>query len=280
MSNEGKRVDKPEPRWQAALAFVAVGTIYLALPKNLIVGPAWLVAYFNCACCSCRQSLVIGSVNFRSIVILGFLISSLITLALIGSVILLVTTLPSHKEPPLKLLFSAAMLWLTNVIVFALWYWRIDGGGPTQRQDHYEFGSHSFLFPQMQIPHDERGQFGCMRWRPHFIDLSFHRVHAKLDLRPDGCAVARALGQGAGDDSGFHFAVDCRATDFARCRCVVENQREIFTRTRPVVPCVGHESARPSVVRIKVLFVAPDHLEFFPRSLLPTKLIIEISSPR
>jgi len=25
----------------------------------------------------------------------------------------------------------------------------------------------------MQIPHDERGQFECARWRPHFIDYLF-----------------------------------------------------------------------------------------------------------
>ena len=37
------RVDKPEPRWQALLAFVAVAGIYLALPSSLIVGPTWLL---------------------------------------------------------------------------------------------------------------------------------------------------------------------------------------------------------------------------------------------
>jgi hypothetical protein len=172
MSNDGKRVDKPEPRWQAVLAFVAVATIYLALPKNLIFGPAWLLpTLIAVLLVPTVVSHRIGKLSLNRI--LGFVISSLITLALIGSVILLVTTLPSHKEPPLKLLGSAAMLWLTNVIVFALWYWRIDGGGPTKRQEHYEFGSHSFLFPQMQIPHDERGGFGCTRWRPHFIDYLF-----------------------------------------------------------------------------------------------------------
>ena len=36
-------IDKPEPRWQAVLAFLAVGAIYLALPANLIVGPIWLL---------------------------------------------------------------------------------------------------------------------------------------------------------------------------------------------------------------------------------------------
>jgi hypothetical protein len=64
-------------------------------------------------------------------------------------------------------------LWLTNVIVFALWYWRLDGGGPTRRHEEKKFGSTSFLFPQMQVPHDEREQFACARWRPRFIDYLF-----------------------------------------------------------------------------------------------------------
>jgi hypothetical protein len=59
------------------------------------------------------------------------------------------------------------------VIVFALWYWRLDGGGPTMRHKEKKFGSTSFLFPQMQIPHDERTQFECTRWRPRFVDYLF-----------------------------------------------------------------------------------------------------------
>jgi len=104
---------------------------------------------------------------------LGIIISGITTLALIGSVILLVRTLPTQRESPLQLLRSGGLLWLTNVMVFALWYWRLDGGGPTLRHKQKKFGSTSFLFPQMQIPHDERDQFECMRWRPLFIDYLF-----------------------------------------------------------------------------------------------------------
>ena len=105
--------------------------------------------------------------------ILGFTINGITTLALIGSVILLVRVLPTHRESPLQLLRSGGLLWLTNVIVFALWYWRLDGGGPTKRHKEKKFGSKSFLFPQMQIPHDERLEFACVRWRPRFIDYFF-----------------------------------------------------------------------------------------------------------
>jgi hypothetical protein len=172
MKRDERHIDRPEPRWQAALAFVAVAAIYLALPRSLIVGPTWLLpTLIGVLLVPTVVTHRLGHLSINRI--LGFAISSLITLALVGSVMLLVHALPSHKEPPLQLLFSAALLWLTNVIVFALWYWRIDGGGPTKRQEHYEFGSDSFLFPQMQIPKEERGEFACTRWRPHFVDYLF-----------------------------------------------------------------------------------------------------------
>ena len=104
---------------------------------------------------------------------LGTVINAIITLALVGSVALLVRTLPGQKQTPLPLLLSGAELWITNVLVFALWYWRLDGGGPTARDKRREFGSCSFVFPQMQIEKIERGRFNVERWRPGFIDYLF-----------------------------------------------------------------------------------------------------------
>ena len=172
MANQPNHVDKPEPRWQALLAFLAVGGIYLALPRSLIIGPTWLLPTLIVV-------LLIPTVlthrhGKRSLNrALGIVISSITTIALVGSVVLLVRTLPSHRASPLSLLLSGAELWLTNVLVFALWYWRLDGGGPTLRHEQKKFGSTSFLFPQMQIPKEERGQFECPRWRPKFIDYLF-----------------------------------------------------------------------------------------------------------
>src|SRR5256714_9384896 len=166
------RIDKPEPRWQAILALLAIGGIHLALLRWFIVGPIWLlpgviVVLLVPTIMSHRTGR--HSLNHA----LGIVINAIITLALIGSVVLLVTTLPSHKETPSRLLRSGGLLWLTNVIVFALWYWRLDGGGPTLRYKKKRFGSTSFLFPQMQIPHDERPEFACVRWHPHFVDYLF-----------------------------------------------------------------------------------------------------------
>jgi hypothetical protein len=144
----------------------------LALPRSLIIGPTWLLPTLIVVLL--MPTVVSHRTGRRSLNrALGILINGITTLALIGSVVLLVRALPSHKETALELLRSGALLWLTNVIVFALWYWRLDGGGPTLRHEEKKFGSTSFLFPQMQIPHDERAQFACVRWRPRFVDYLF-----------------------------------------------------------------------------------------------------------
>lgn len=172
MSEPTPRIDKPEPRWQALAAFLAVAGIYLALPRQLIVGPIWLLPTIIVALLV--PTVVSHRTGRRSLNrALGILINGITTIALVASVVLLVRALPSHRESPLELLLSGGLLWLTNVIVFALWYWRLDGGGPSARHEHKKFGSTSFLFPQMQLERTERGRFECEGWRPLFIDYLF-----------------------------------------------------------------------------------------------------------
>jgi hypothetical protein len=172
MGASPQHIDKPEPRAQALLAVLAIGAIYLALPPNLVLGPIWLLpTLIVILLAPTVLSHRVGRYSLNRT--LGMIINGITTLALIGSVILLVRTLPTHRSSPLQLLRAGGLLWLTNVIVFALWYWRLDGGGPTVRHKEKKFGSTSFLFPQMQIPQEERAQFACARWRPRFVDYLF-----------------------------------------------------------------------------------------------------------
>jgi hypothetical protein len=172
VSDADNKIDKPEPRWQAVLALLAVGGIYLALPRSLVVGPTWLLPVVIIVLVT--PTIVAHRMGRYSLNrALGLVTSSVTTLALIASVVLLVLGVPAHKEAPLALLCSGAELWLTNVLVFAVWYWRLDGGGATKRQQRREFGSRSFVFPQMQIEKVERSRFECTGWRPLFIDYLF-----------------------------------------------------------------------------------------------------------
>src|SRR4030095_6740952 len=122
MSSSAEHVDKPEPRGQALLAFLAICAIYLALPRNLIVGPIWLLpTLIVVLLVPTVVSTRVGKHSLNRA--LGLIINGITTLALIGSVILLVRTLPSHRQTPFQLLRSGGLLWLTNVIGFALLFW-------------------------------------------------------------------------------------------------------------------------------------------------------------
>lgn len=165
-------LDELEPRWQALLALLAVVGTSFALPRWLSVGPRWLLPLLILVL---LVPTVFAHRTGRHPLnhILGVLISAILTFSLIGSIVLLVTALPAHKESPLRLLFSGAELWLSNVVVFALWYWRLDGGGPAVRHRLQEFGSRGFVFPQMQIEKSQRAYFGIDNWRPAFVDYLF-----------------------------------------------------------------------------------------------------------
>ncbi len=78
---------------------------------------------------------------------------------------------------PAKLLATGAAIWLTNVIVFSLWYWDSDRGGPVQRAMGVK-DRPDFLFPQMQL--DDRVP-GFADWEPMYVDylyLSFTNATA------------------------------------------------------------------------------------------------------
>src|SRR2546423_12801943 len=111
MTEPAFKVDKPEPRWQALLAVLAVGGIYLALPRSLVVGPTWLLPVVIVILVT--PTIVAHRMGRYSLNrVLGIATSSVITLALIGSVVLLVLAVPAHTEAPLALLRSGAELWL------------------------------------------------------------------------------------------------------------------------------------------------------------------------
>src|SRR5438132_12711869 len=84
VSNQHDHVDKPEPRCQALLAFLAVGTIYLALPPSLIVGPTWLLPTLIVVLLV--PTVISHRTGKRSLNrVLGLIINGITTLALIAS---------------------------------------------------------------------------------------------------------------------------------------------------------------------------------------------------
>ena len=163
---------------------LAAAGVYLALPEPLSVGPAW------------GLSAVIGILMIPIVIAdrrgdhnitrtLTLLANAVITLAMIGSLVYLVQSIPDHSESPRALLRGAAALWVANVFVFALWYWKLDGGGPLRREDPQGKFKSSFLFPQMLV-HDESG---APPWVPHFIDYLFLAFNTSTAFSPTDTAV-------------------------------------------------------------------------------------------
>jgi uncharacterized membrane protein len=116
-------------------------------------------------------------------------VDGVLTAGLIISVILLVGALPTHKETPEQLLLSAASLWITNILVFALWYWRLDAGGPYQRDKRPGHSEGSFLFPQMTMTEEEQKEAGQEDWSPNFIDYLFLAFNTSTAFSPTDVPV-------------------------------------------------------------------------------------------
>jgi hypothetical protein len=179
----------PEPRWPALIATLAVGGLYLALHADLVIGPRWLfpttIAVLLVPTLVAHQT---GRTDLNRQ--LGVVINGFLTVGMVLSVILLVAALPSHRQSPGALLLSAGALWFTNILVFALWYWRLDAGGPHGRDARWRHTEGAFLFPHMTLPPaaDDRPA----EWSPHFMDYLFLAFNTSTAFSPtDTPALAR-----------------------------------------------------------------------------------------
>ena len=163
-----------EPRWPASLAVLAALALYVFLPEKLTLGPNWLLPLFELAL---LIPLSIAAPNRRKdeprwqrYGAVGLI--ALVNAANIISLALLVHALLQGKVNGQtiggsQLLFSSILIWLTNVLVFGLWYWELDRGGPDDRS-HPDHRQPDFLFPQMTTPHCTHEH-----WSPTFMDYVY-----------------------------------------------------------------------------------------------------------
>ena len=180
--------DRTEARWPVIVALLAVGGLRLALPEALSAGPNWLllvlVSVLLVPAIWTRQR---GSHRLNQI--LGYVLSGLVTLDMVWSLTLLLIALPTHKEAPQTLLRSASALWVTNILVFASWYWRLDAGGPRARELRESHTDGAFLFPQMTLDPKMRQEMGEGLWSPGFVDYLFVAFNTSTAFSPTDCPV-------------------------------------------------------------------------------------------
>ncbi len=172
--SQGRRPYPPpgssEPFWPAQLTILAAIGLQFSLPDRLTIGPFWLIP-------GLEGALLIGmffatprELEFEhprrrrvALVMIAFVsaanIYSLTTLSkyLLHHVVV-------HGD---ELIRSGLVIWLTNFLIFSLWYWELDRGGPGKRAAGHDEAP-DFLFPQMSDDTIEPRD-----WRPKFMDYLY-----------------------------------------------------------------------------------------------------------
>jgi uncharacterized membrane protein len=159
----------PEPRWPASLALVSCVILYVVLPSRLVVGPKWLLPVLVAlplAPLSARRHRHPDEAPWIRKVVLVLIM--IVTIANVTSVALLVDRLlSSNVSQGTQLIYSAVAIWLTNVIIYGVWFWEMDRGGPHKRAGSAD------LWPDIQFPQMENPDLVPKDWRPHFYDYLY-----------------------------------------------------------------------------------------------------------
>jgi uncharacterized membrane protein len=164
-------VTSEEPRIQVTIAVATAIGLMLALPARVAIRPRWvllalaillLIAVFVAQ--TARFEHRTRLLRAASLLLIGFM-----SLANATSGIRLIVDLVRVQgiTKPAELLLTGGAIWLTNVIVFGIWYWEFDRGGPLERAA----GSQpypDFVFPQMTSP-----ELAPADWEPGFVDYLY-----------------------------------------------------------------------------------------------------------
>jgi hypothetical protein len=189
MSEKRKRPDEPvrkpahevggwrrallgaESRWPAFLAVLVIIVGQVRIAESLQLRPVWLLP-------SIAALLLVASVGFyispakpgRFARAVSVSLSAVLVIANAGSLALLVRSIFAGSTlSPLDLLLSGVALWIVNVLVFAIVYWELDGGGPEARLDRRR-DFPDLVFPQQQA--DQELLTGA-DWQPSFGDYLY-----------------------------------------------------------------------------------------------------------
>lgn len=182
-----------EPRWPAVLAICAITGLYVTLPERLTLGPSWLLL------AGVAVLLLITILSHRTgrarlYVVISLTLQGVITAAEIWSLGMLIAGLPAKRETPEQLLRSAAALWISNILVFASWYWKLDAGGPHVRDLRKSHTEGAFLFPQMTLPAGSK--LAERKWKPGFMDYLFLAFNTSTAFSPTDVPVLSRWAKG------------------------------------------------------------------------------------
>jgi hypothetical protein len=169
-------------RLPAVFVVLTIGLFYQVVSERRTLGPPWLLLALVLA-----MLVVMGVAEYRGLRrvtrLLSVTVTTAITLAVAFSATFLVVQALESRADPFGLLADALVLWIANILAFALWYWELDGGGPDRRlPGHYV--SHDFVFPQRSL-----GDAASAAWVPGLIDYLFLSFSTAMAFSPTDTAV-------------------------------------------------------------------------------------------
>jgi len=153
-----------EPIWHVQLAVVAAILLQVSINHHLAVGPKYAVAVIEVFLLVALTVVKPGqhSERFRLRRLLAVLLIALVSIANVGSLVLVLhALLYGGQVSGRNLLSSGVAIYLTNIIIFGLWYWELDNVDDEQRD---------FLFPQMTATAEATKQ---PDWQPAFFDYLY-----------------------------------------------------------------------------------------------------------
>src|SRR5919199_1223726 len=177
-------VEQDEPRrgllqyWPLVVTLLAVVAVHVMLEDDIKVLPPFmflaLVLVLLVPIFYARQRGLHALARF-----LGWGLVTLSTAVVASSVVRLVAALPIEQTPT-QALYNSGLVWLTNAVTFALWYFEIDSGGPDKREKDGH-STYDFMFPQDQQDNSS--------WSPNFVDYLFLAFTTNLTFGPTDTAV-------------------------------------------------------------------------------------------
>jgi hypothetical protein len=161
---------RDESRWPAATAVAVSLVIQTVLPDTVTAGPRYVVPALEALL---LIPLMIAnptklSRTSRDVRTLSVTLIALVNVANLTSLALLLhALLKGHVANGHALILAGVGIWFTNTIVFGLWFWELDRGGPMARLSQ-QHPPPDFFFPQMENP-----GLAEPRWAPSFIDYLY-----------------------------------------------------------------------------------------------------------
>ncbi|HLJ03737.1 MAG TPA: hypothetical protein VKT31_09870 [Solirubrobacteraceae bacterium] len=171
------RIEQRLPFWEPLFVVLLAIVIDITLPDKLSpLHPQWLLPALEGALLvglltssmSSPHPRVHHSMLRRRLAIALTAVVSAVNLVSLGLLVHFLLQ-PVHRTPISghSLILAGSALWITNVLLFGLWYWEIDRGGPVSRR-LTEDRAPDFLFPQMTDP-----KWAPTDWAPQLVDYLY-----------------------------------------------------------------------------------------------------------